>query len=209
MTERGALSVRDGQSGEVITRTRRWAWRAGAVALVTAAIVGSLSGPWRFLVGSVTGSPATSRPAPCLPGSAVPVMDSPHVSAAELAAVRYNSVPPTSGPHFGFTPAPGIYAGPLSEGLTVHAMEHGHVVIQYAPDTAPDTVRRLQRLAKHYGRDVILAPYPQLGHGIALTAWGRIDLLDSYDEGRAATFVEALRGRYVHGWTRPDGCPRP
>ncbi len=186
---------------------RRWAWRLGAAALGTAAVVSALNGPWNFLVGTVTGSRPVSQAAPCLPGAAVPILDSPHVSAAQLPAVRYNSVPPTSGPHFGFTIAPGIYPRPLSTGLTVHAMEHGHIVIQYAPGTDPTTVGQLRRLAKRYPRDVVLAPYPGLGTGIALTAWGRIDLLDRYDEARATRFIEALRDRYVHGWTSPDPCP--
>jgi hypothetical protein len=167
-----------------------------------------LSGPWRFLFGAVAGSDAAaSRPADCLPGREVPVLDSPHVPQSRLPSVTDNSVPPTSGPHFAFTVAPGIYAGPLSPGLTVHAMEHGHVVIQYAPGTDAGTVGRLERLAKRYGRDVILAPYPGLERGVALTAWGRVDLLQRYDERRAAAFVERLRNRYSHGWTRPDDCP--
>jgi hypothetical protein len=85
-------------------------------------------------------------------------------------------------------------------------MEHGHVVVQYAPDTPRGTVRKLEHLAKRYGSDVILAPYPGLRHGVALTAWGRIDVMPGYDEHRAATFVERLRDRYDHGWTHRDDC---
>jgi uncharacterized protein DUF3105 len=191
----------------VTTRTERWAWRAGVLALLAAAVAATVTGPGRFLIGSVTGSPATDRASPCLPGEAVPIMDSPHVSAEEIGTVDYNSLPPTSGPHFGFTIATGIYRGRLPEGLTVHAMEHGHVVIQYAPDTPPETVEQLERLGRRYARDVILAPYPELAHGVALTAWGRIETLAAYDERRVTEFVEGLRGRYHHGWSRPDDCP--
>jgi hypothetical protein len=191
----------------VSTRTEQWLWRIGAVVVAAAAVAFALAGPWGFLFGSVAGSPASERDAACLPGQAVPIMDSPHISAEELADVRYNSLPPSSGPHFGFTIATGIYTEPVSAGLTVHAMEHGHVVIQYAPDTPPRTVQELERLAKRYGRDVILAPYPELERGIALTAWGRIDVLERYDEHRATEFVERLRNRYHHGWTRPSECP--
>jgi hypothetical protein len=115
-------------------------------------------------------------------------------------------VPPTSGPHYPFTVATGVYAEPLAEGLTVHAMEHGHVVVQYAADTPPGVVAQLAGVARRYGKDVVLAPYPKLSRGIALTAWGRIDVLDRYDERRVTTFVERLRGRYEHRWTRPDDC---
>jgi hypothetical protein len=182
-------------------------WRFGALAVVALAGTALLSGPAGFLLGTVTGSPATSRPAPCLPGDEVPIMASPHASPQQLRTVQYNSLPPTSGPHLGFTVATGIYREPLPEGLTVHAMEHGHVVIQYPPDPPRDLVRQLERLAKRYGNDVILAPYPPLDRGIALTAWGRIEVLDRWDEHRASEFIEQLRNRYDHGWTRATDCP--
>lgn len=185
----------------------RWVWRAvllGAVAVLLSTL---FTGPLAIRSGSVTGSPAaTGRAAPCLPGRAVAVMASPHIGAAQLAAVRYNSVPPTSGPHFSFTIAPGIYPEPVSAGLFVHALEHGHVAMLYAPASAPGTVAELRRLAKRYPRDVVVAPYPPLPAGVALTAWGRLDMQDRYDAGRAEAFVVALRGRYVHGWTRSDPC---
>jgi hypothetical protein len=97
---------------------------------------------------------------------------------SEAADVEYNSLPPTSGPHFPFTVAPGIYRNPVPEGLTVHAMEHGRVIIQYSPTLSGDEVVALEGVAMRYGGDVILAPYPPLPEGIALTAWDRIDLLD-------------------------------
>jgi hypothetical protein len=191
----------------VTSQAERRVWRTGAAAAVVAVLVALLAGPWNFLFGSVTGSPAATRSASCLPGREVSIMDSPHVSARQLATATYNSVPPTSGPHFGFTVTTGIYTRPLSEGLTVHAMEHGHVIVQYATGTPRETVRQLERLAKRYARDVILAPYPKLDSGIALTAWGRIELLPSYDQRRATAFVERLSNRYRHGWARSDDCP--
>jgi hypothetical protein len=39
-----------------------------------------------------------------------------------------------------------------------------------------------------------------------LTAWGRIARLAEFDEDQIIAFVEALRGRYNHGWTRRDDC---
>ena len=186
---------------------RRWPWRLASiigVALLAALLV---TGPYRLVFGAVAGSTAARRAAPCLPGRAVDVLDSPHVSPAQAASVRYDSLPPTSGPHYAFTVATGVYTSPVPDGLTVHALEHGHVAIQYAPATPRDEVAALTGIARRYGADVVLAPYPELRHGIALTAWGRIELLDHYDPARVSAFVERLRGRYVHGWTRPRDCP--
>lgn len=68
-------------------------------------------------------------------------------------------------------------------------------------------VADLTSLATQYGADVVLAPYPPLERGIALTAWGRIEHLDQFDQGRITAFVEALRGRYNPGWTSEADCP--
>lgn len=180
---------------------RPWAWRAG-VAGVLLALFGWLgTSQLPQLTGTARGSAALEeRPAPCLPGEAVPLLDSPHIPPVDADGVEYHSLPPTSGPHYSFVAAPGIYDAPVAEGLTVHAMEHGHVVIQYAPATPDPVVAALARVAKEYGGDTILAPYPPLADGIALTAWGRIDLLDEFDEQRIRDFIGQLSGRYNHGW---------
>jgi hypothetical protein len=136
----------------------------------------------------------------------VPILPSPHVSQAAIASARYNSTPPTSGPHFPFVIAPGIYPDPIPDGLALHAMEHGHIVVRYAAGIPGPDLEALQRLAKRYSRDLILAPYPNLSTPIVLTAWARIDRLTKFDESRITTFVQRLRGRYNHGWTRPDDC---
>jgi len=190
-----------------MTTGRRWLWRLAALTAVAGLVALAAVGPYRFVFGSVVGSPADRRDSECLPGRAVEILDSPHISPAQAPSVRYNSRPPTSGPHYPFTVATGVYTSPLPDGLTVHALEHGHVAIQYAPGTARDDVNALTRIARRYGADVVLAPYPGLESGIALTAWGRIEMLDHPDQARISTFVEALRGRYNHGWARADDCP--
>jgi hypothetical protein len=190
-----------------MTEKWRWLWRSGLFAGAGVVVLVLLvTGPYQTIFGSVAGSRPAQRDAPCLPGTAVPMLDSPHIPPAQAASVHYNSLPPTSGPHFATTVATGIYPSPIPEGLTVHAMEHGRIVIQYAPNLPGDERAALTRTARTYGADVVLAPYNKLRAGIALTAWTRIDLLDHYDHARIDTFVEQLRGRYVHGWTRPDHC---
>jgi hypothetical protein len=184
----------------------RWHWRLEAIAGLVTLIVSLSVSQWHAVAGGVSGSAAAARPALCLPGRAVPIMNSPHVSAAIERHVRYNSLPPTSGPHFPFAPAVGVYAEALPNGLLVHALEHGHIVIVYAQNTPAATVKTLTYLARRYPADVLLAPYPALPYGIALTAWSRIELQDSLDQASAVAFIRALRGRYDHRWTRPDPC---
>lgn len=184
----------------------RWLWRA-ALGVVLAVSLVVIAGPYRArLVGAAVGSrQPENRPAPCLPGTAVPIMDSPHIDPSEASAVTYNSNPPTSGPHFPFVAAPGIYSEPVADGLTVHALEHGHVVIDYGPDTTAGDLGALVDIAKRHPADVLLRPRPGLT-GVALTAWSRLDHLDTFDRSRVEVFVERLAGRYDHGWTRTDPC---
>ena len=184
---------------------RRWVWRIGTLAFVVALAL-PLLGSARQVIGSVAGSAGGDQPAPCLPGAAVAILPSPHIAQSDEAAVIYNSLPPTSGPHSAFAVAPGIYESPIRDALAVHALEHGHVLIQYAPSLAPTDVATLARLALRYPADVLLAPYPRIASGIALTAWGRVDLLRDLDLGRVEDFVRALRNRYNHGWTRAQDC---
>jgi len=188
----------------------RWAWRVGYGAVLVALLGWLLTGPYQSLFETLSGShseePEARGAAPCLPGEAVEIMDSPYVSEREVEQARFNSLPPTSGPHLSFTMATGVYDHPVPAGLTIHAMEHGHIIIHYADSTQDAEIRELDRVARRYGADVILAPNPSLPHGIALTAWGRIDRLDAFDERRISAFVEALRDRYYHDWKTDRDC---
>jgi len=193
---------------------RRWLWRVALLGVVTALGALLVSGTWQLVAGGVTGSPPGGAP-PCPLGRDVPIMDSPHVSQHAITGVQYTSTPPTSGPHFSFTVATGAYSSPVPDGLTVHALEHGHVAILYRPD-APEGVRRtLGAIARRHSTDVVLAPYPGLRPTVALAAWGCLDELDAtaataaadttdataaLDAGRVTAFVEALADRYHHGW---------
>ncbi|MEW2384586.1 DUF3105 domain-containing protein [Micromonospora sp. NPDC047707] len=183
-------------------RGRRWLWRCGLGLTLCATLAALLVGPWRTLVGTVAGSPPGDALHSCPAGTAFPIMDSPHVSQSEMEQVRYNSQPPTSGPHFAFSLAPGRYTVAVPEGLAVHAMEHGHVIILYAETTPETTIADLERVAKRHADKVVLAPSEKLSDGIAMTAWGCLETLSGYDESAVERFVVTLGGRYDHGWRR-------
>ena len=136
--------------------------------------------------------------APCgeLPGRAVEIMEERgHVPHVDAEHAPYLSSPATSGPHLAFTVTPGAYRDALAEDIQVHALEHGHVVLQYGPG-----VRRhaAESVARRFPRDVLVAPRDE--PGVVLSAWGRLERLPDYDEARVDRFVELLAGRYDHGW---------
>jgi hypothetical protein len=146
---------------------------------------------------------ATHRSTSCvaLPGRAVPVLaDHHHLATTHSPHVAYTTRPATSGPHTAFVVEPGVYRAAIPDELAVHDLEHGHVVIRYAPTLAKGDLATLLDVARSFPRDVLLAPYPGLAQPIALTAWGRIETLQHADAARIEAFVQALRGRYDHGW---------
>lgn len=151
------------------------------------------------------GAPTDSGSA--LPGQAVPIQGADHI-AQGAAHAPYNSKPATSGPHWslpGEGPVPwGIYQDPIPEEAQVHNLEHGGVIISHRCRDCPELVAQLEALYARYtaanplprypaSTKIIVAPYPDMPTRIALTAWGRIDAFEAYDESRILRFIAAFR----------------
>ena len=128
------------------------------------------------------------------PGQAVASMGNAHILPGADALMTYNSDPPTSGPHYGSLAPWGIHQQPISKGLQIHNLEDGGVLVQYNCGDCPELVEKLRGIAGRHPSHVILAPYPGMKRRIALTAWGRIDTFDEFDEKRITRFIEAYRG---------------
>jgi len=171
------------------------------VAVVAGLVVVKTNLSWATFAGSRTPTPPPVT-AVALTGAEVPMLPSPHIPFLGAPHAPYNSIPPTSGPHVPWVVMTGIYTQPIPDELGVHALEHGHIGIQYAPAIPAAQVAVLREIALRFPRDVVLAPYPKLRSGIALTAWGRIDMLRSADRTAVVAFIVDVRGRYNHGWSR-------
>ena len=105
----------------------------------------------------------------------------------------YSTSPPTSGPHSSQIANWGEQ-GQVPEILQVHALEHGGVLVQYnCPAACPDLIRQLRSVTERYDSKVILAPYTNMDSRIALTSWGKIDLLDEFELERIEEFVDKNR----------------
>lgn len=168
--------------------------------------------------GSVGGSSTTEadvakamRAAGCTLHS-YPGLSQKHVRSL-TAKVKYNSFPPSSGPHY-FQPAPfGVYDEPLSQVQVVHNLEHGGVAIQYGSQVPQATVDQLLSFYRDDPNGLIMDPLPQLGNKIALTAWtvvnpdsehlfakGRVAKCTRFDRHAFETFLDAFRYR------GPESC---
>jgi hypothetical protein len=134
-----------------------------------------------------------------------------HIEFGSPAPIAYNSVPPTSGPHYGNLAAWNIYDQPQRYELLVHNMEDGGVIVYYqCPDGCPETVEQLKTIVEPYlraGRHVVMAPndptwtiggsqplHQDMGAKIALTAWTRILKMDEVDEAAIRSFIDRYEG---------------
>ena len=158
-------------------RQRRM-WAAGAAAAIVAvAVVGYFA----------------YRAAAVQPGVAIPSQGNLHIQSESTPHVAYSTDPPTSGPHLPYIAPWGVHTTPIAKELQVHNLEDGGVMVQYSCE-CPDVAAQLKAIVQRYDKQVILAPYPGMKRKIALTAWGRIDQFDDFDESRVTRFIDAYRG---------------
>jgi hypothetical protein len=181
----------------------------GALAVLLA-VVGSGLAAMEMLPGvHLAEGSRTARPCDELPGKAVPSLGASHLPYLGASHVAYNSSPPTSGPHMPWLIGSGVYGTTIPPEYQVHLLEHGKVLIQY-PAGAPSSTRKaIERIARRRSDVVVSAPSRDVRRGVALTAWQRIQLLPRFDGSRVGHFVDALAGRYSHGWSAgADDCVR-
>ncbi len=131
---------------------------------------------------------------------------------AELDATsdpKWNTDPPTSGPHYPIPAVYGEYDSPLKIAQVVHNLEHGAVFVLYGPQVPDETVQQLRDFYSEDTTGVLLAPYQKLGDEIALGAWTVPDDFEAgdtngtaylatcqdFDEGAFSSFRDELRFR--------------
>lgn len=143
------------------------------------------------------------------PGRLFALQGTQHIQKGDTH-LPYNSKPPTSGPHWniaGEAPWPwGIYKEQIADEAQIHNLEHGGIMIQYNCRDCPELVAQLESFYERYWADhklpmfpasskMIVAPYYDMPSRIALTAWGRMDTMDSYEEARMTRFVDSYRDK--------------
>jgi Protein of unknown function (DUF3105) len=127
------------------------------------------------------------------PGKEIPILGNDHIKNPADPHAPYNSAPPTSGAHLPYIAKWGVSKTSIANELQVHNLEDGGVMIQYSCRDCDVMIGLLEKFAAKYNK-VIVAPYPDMKTPIALTAWGRIDTLDQFDEARIERFVKAYMG---------------
>lgn len=114
----------------------------------------------------------------------------------------YNSSPPTSGPSDARPLVWNAYRRSVSQYRLVHNLLHGGVAVQYGSAVPDETVAELAAWYRSDPDGLVLAPRPELGDRIALTAWTRL--------ASCSTFLERpfTRFRTLHRFKAPETQPR-
>ena len=122
----------------------------------------------------------------------------PHpLQIGEVLTGGYNTVPPTSGPHWDAWSDCGFYSYPLPDELLVHNLEHGNIIVSYNL-TNDDEIAALWEavdaipLAAEFA---IVRRYLDIPEGmVALTTWGVLDRMVGVDAERITAFFAAYPG---------------
>ena len=138
------------------------------------------------------------------PGHDVPIQGRNHIPAGQPHD-PYNSEPPSSGPHYDTPAQAGFYdVAPVDEYL-VHSMEHGYVIIwyncdQYKAGTCDQLKQQIKDIMGSTGVSAITGTLkeiavPRAGQKtvIALSAWGHIDVPETYSQREIRDFIRAYR----------------
>jgi hypothetical protein len=161
----------------------RWAVNWVAVPVVVALCVACAGSS-----ASVGDKPAASRPArshgsepppapwqlaQCTPIEHFREQSARHITVGSRYR-HYDSTPPTSGPHWQITADPGFYTVELPLEELVHNLEHGQIVVWYAPYIDRETQSALELLVAQNAGAVIAVPYSKVQppYEFVLTAWG-------------------------------------
>ncbi len=153
---------------------RRWVYLGGVIGVV---VIASLLG-WLLLGGGTDDAEARARTALESAGCELKMVTAvknvgTHADFPDPDAVskKWNTDPPTSGPHYVQTLIFGAYDEPVQIGRVVHNLEHGGAYVLYGRNVDKATVGKLRSFYDDHQLGTILAPYPKLGKKIALGAW--------------------------------------
>jgi hypothetical protein len=175
-------------------RNRRPLWLVvGGVVLVLAVLAG-------VLIVAVGRDDPSVGPRDRGPGVAYPDQGKDHLALGEEPKIRFNSDPPTSGPHI---PDPILRDGVrLTRDQVLQALERGNVVVFFDSSRIGRALRRLQRrLTGPYlpavgaaGGALILAQRPGT-KGVIAAAWRHLLTVRTPNDPRLLAFANYWIGR--------------
>ena len=116
---------------------------------------------------------------------------------------KWNTDPPTTGPHYAVAAIFGSYAEEVEIARVLHNLEHGGIYILYGDEVPEATVEELRGFYDDHKTGTIMAPLDRLGDKFALGAWvtdgdtnkGFLAKCTEFDEGATSAFFDSLQFR--------------
>lgn len=100
-----------------------------------------------------------------------PAQPATHVDQLE-ENFKYNSEPPSTGPHSGQAPIFDIYTDPVDPLFYIHGLEHGGVLVAYGEDVPQAEIDKIAAWYQDDPNGLIVSPRPEPPlRTIALAAW--------------------------------------
>jgi hypothetical protein len=187
------------------------------IAVGAALVIAAAAAAIAFAVGRGGDEKASGTLGPCtLKSFPAQGMDNRRQRAGHVAELpkgfKYNSFPPTSGPHDSQWVIWNVYADPVPQINLVHNLEHGGIAVQYGSQVPKETVDEIVAWYSQDPNAIVVAPLPALGKRIALTAWsaeydgdpsnpssritqsqGRLAMCTAFDEDAFSDFRDDYR----------------
>jgi hypothetical protein len=135
----------------------------------------------------------------------------------EGTRIVHTSRPPIGGDHYStWYPNYGVVEESIDSGYWVHNLEHGAILLLYqCPSSCSDLVDALRGLydelppghnQRQNGPRVLITPYTDMDHRLAIVAWGHKLEMDELDRNRLIQFYARFidRGPECRSLTCPD-----
>lgn len=105
---------------------------------------------------------------------------------------------PSSGSHYGDgVGGPGIHSDPVEDGLLVHSLEHGAVVLSYDPQNlTQEQIDQLKQIfTEKFRGKKIMVPRDNMSASIIMTSWGQELKLNEINEEELVNFMTTNNDR--------------
>ena len=131
-------------------------------------------------------------------GEEIPITTGTHI-AVDSDPGTYNSDPPTSGPHYPEEAQAGFHETNTYQyptGYLVHNLEHGYIIFWYncslLNETAcADLKSQIKSLLDEFNNVKVIAyPWDSIDVPVAMTSWGRLLKMETFDAAQARTFYK-------------------
>ena len=180
MTEK--LSKREQKRVRQRQQQRKGGLIWGALGLVVLVVIGAIL--WQG-----------ARPRP---GEEIPIMNSTHITV-DSDPGKYNSDPPTSGPHYPDEAQAGFYDTNIYQypaGRLVHNLEHGYIIFWYncaklSESACSELKSQIKAIMDEVNNVKVIAyPWDSIEVPVVMTSWGRLQKMETFDVSQARTFYK-------------------